>query len=398
MPVDRSALPLAMQGTKTYRFYEPDPTHPNRMRELRPFLGGEYSRRYFEQMDELAKDIAELLTEMARWQRSGGTRKQPDRTTVYVAETTSDLDDKAGEVRRDLKDRGYLVLPAGDLPYQAKIYQDRVRGCLKQAVLSVHLIGAEYGFVPEGEMKSNVWLQHDLATERNKDPNFFRLVWMPGEISSPDARQHDFLTRVRECTDVRRGADLLNGSIEELKTEIHEKLSEISKRQRFASRRQTAVATEPIAPRPAVRAPDEPFRVYIMCEPTDRKSPVLAAMRKYLLSQGCEPMFPSEGRSDDADLHIHAENLELCDACVIYYGEGSPAWFDQRLRDLRKYLRGRQPPVVAKAIYLAPPLITSKDELETLEAIVLRGSETFSPDAIDSFMQKIHAANAGSSR
>jgi hypothetical protein len=60
-----------MQGTKTYRFYEPDPTHPNRMRELRPFLGGEYSRRYFEQMDELAKDIAELLTEMARWQRSG---------------------------------------------------------------------------------------------------------------------------------------------------------------------------------------------------------------------------------------------------------------------------------------------------------------------------------------
>ena len=55
-----------MQGTKTYRFYQPDPAQPNRTIELRPLLGGEYYRRYFEEMDELAKDIAALLKSMAQ--------------------------------------------------------------------------------------------------------------------------------------------------------------------------------------------------------------------------------------------------------------------------------------------------------------------------------------------
>ena len=123
MPVQRNALPPVMQGTKIYRFYEPTPSDPNRLRELRPFLGDEYSRRYFEQMDELAKDIAALLAGMAKWQPTGHVQK-PDRSSVYVAETTSDLDDRVGELRRDLKDRGYLVVPVGDLPYRARAYKD----------------------------------------------------------------------------------------------------------------------------------------------------------------------------------------------------------------------------------------------------------------------------------
>jgi len=394
MPIQRTAVPPVMQGTKTYRFYEPHPAHPNRMRELRPFLGDEYSRRYFEQMDELAKDIAALLVDMAKWQSSRNTQGQLDRTTVYVAETTSDLDDKASELRRDFKDRGYRVLPAGDLPYRAKAYKDAVRNCLEQAVLSVHLVGAEYGLVPEGEKRSNVWLQHDLAMERAKDPNFFRLIWSPDEVSSTDARQQDFITKLHEDAGVERGADLLTGNIEDLKTVIHEKLAEIRRRHDRAPRQQAA-GTEPAAADAAARAPDEPVRVYVMCDPADRKSPAFSALRKCLLSKGCEPMFSSEGEGDGQDLQIHTENLALCDACLIYYGEGSPKWFEQKLRDLRKYLRGRQPPVAAKAIYVAPPSTAYKDDVDTLEAIVLRGGEKFSPDAIEPFMQKISAATVG---
>jgi len=394
MPIPRTALPPVMQGTKTYRFYEPNPAHPNRMRELRPSLGDEYSRRYFEQMDELAKDIATLLVDMAKWQPSRNTQDQPDRTTVYVAETTSDLDDKASELRRDFKDRGYRVLPAGDLPYRAKAYKDAVRDCLEQAVLSVHLVGAEYGFVPEGENRSNVWLQHDLAMERGKDPNFFRLIWSPGEVSSPDARQQDFIAQLHEDAAVERSADLLTGNIEDLKTVIHEKLAEIRKRRDGAPRQQAPARTGAAACDAAVRAPDEPVRVYVMCDPADRKSPALSALGKYLLSKGCEPIFSTDGESD-SDLQSHTENLGLCDACLIYYGEGSPKWFEQKLRDLRKYLRGRQPPVAAKAIYIAPPSTAYKDDVQTLEAIVLRASDKFFPDAIESFMQKISAATVG---
>jgi hypothetical protein len=129
-----------------------------------------------------------------------------------------------------------------------------------------------------------------------------------------------------------------------------------------------------------------------MCDPADRESPVLSALRKYLLSQGSEPIFPIEGEGDTRDLQNHIENLGLCDACLIYYGDGPPKWFEQKLRDLRKYLRGRQPPIAAKAIYVAPPSTAYKNDVETLEAIVLRGGQKFSPDAIEPFMQKIWAA------
>ena len=89
---------------------------------------------------------------------------------------------------------------------------------------------------------------------------------------------------------------------------------------------------------------------------------------------------------------MHTENLGLCDACLIYYGDGSPEWFDAKLRDLRKFLRGRQPPVVAKAVYIASPSNDHKDEVETLEATVLRGGETFVPDVLEPFVQKLRGS------
>jgi TIR domain len=393
MPVERNALPPAMQGTKTYRFfYQPDPAQPKRTIELRPLLGGDYYRRYFEEMDELAKDIAALLQGMARSTPSGAVRGKPERQVVYVAETTSDLDEKVGEVRRDLKDRGYVVLPDSDLPYRAEGYKEKVRECLKDAVLSIHLVGAGYGFVPEGETRSNVWLQHDLAMQRGDDPNFLRLIWLPRDVAPSDQRQRDFIAYLRDDAGTQSGADLLAGSIEELKTVVHDRLAKIRRQQENPQRTPAAASANPAQ----ARDPDEPLRVYIMCDAADRKSPSLAALRKYLLSEGCEPILPPQSEDEGKALQIHTENLGLCDACLVFYGQGSAEWLDAKLRDLRKYLRGRQPPVAAKAIYITAPPSEHKAELETLEAMVLHeDGASFAPDAIAPFVQKLRAAAQG---
>ncbi len=392
MPVERNTLPAAMQGTKTYRFYQPDPSQPKRTIELRPLLGGEYLRRYFEEMDELAKDIATLLKGMAQVEPSDGPRADADLPVVYVAETTSDLDDKLSELRRDLKDRGYLVLPEGDLPYRAEAFKQKVRDCLKRAMLSVHLVGSGYGFVPEGETRSNVWLQHDLAMERGAaEPRFLRLIWLPRDVAATDQRQRDFVTYLQDDAGAQQGADLLNSNIEELKTVIHDRLAKIRKQQESA--RQTpapgaGAATTGAAP----RAADDPLRVYIMCDAADRKAASLVALRRYLLGEGCEPILPAPADNESEALQAHADNLNLCDGCVIYYGQGSPAWFDAKLRDLRKYLRGRQPPVAAKVIYIAQPATDHKAEVETLEAAVLHEGEAFLPETLGQFVQALRAA------
>ena len=392
MPVERNSLPPAMQGTKTYRFYQPDPSQPKRTIELRPLLGGDYLRRYFEEMDELAKDIAALLKGMANAKPSEAPRTDTDQPVVYVAETTSDLDDKLGELRRDLKDRGYLVLPDGDLPYRAEAFKEKVRDCLKRAVLSVHMVGAGYGFVPEGETHSNVWLQHDLAMERRNDPNFLRLIWLPRDVAPMDQRQRDFITYLQDDAGAQQGADLLNSNIEELKTVIHDRLAQMRKQQERARQAPPPGPSTAAASAAPQRAADDPLRVYIMCDDADRKAASLVALRKYLLSEGCEPMLPAAADTESEALQAHAENLNLCDGCVIYYGQGSPAWFDAKLRDLRKYLRGRQPPVAAKAIYIAQPSNDHKDEVETLEAAVVHETASFTPETLAQFVQALHAA------
>jgi hypothetical protein len=383
VPIERSVLPPAMQGTKSYRFYRPDPEQPNRMIELRSKFEGEYSFRYFQELDGLASDIAGLLKAMAKPEAASDTRAEPDSLAIYLAETTSDLDGKLSELRRDLKDRGYVVLPDVDLDYRAGRYREKIRAYLGRSALSVHIVGSEYGIVPEGETKSNVGLQLELAMTQRADPSFFRLIWMPGDPSPADQRQIDFIARINDEICAQPSVDLLNGNIEDLKTVVHDRLEQIRKeKQRLTAPGRVASRCDP----------DEPLRVYIMCERADQDSPSLVALQSYFISQGCEPMLPLFEGSESELLQVHAENLKLCDGCMIYYGQGSPAWYDAKLRDLRKYLTGRQPPVGAKAIYIALPPSDHKKRVMTLEAAILREQDAFTVDVIGPFVQKVRSA------
>jgi hypothetical protein len=389
VPVDRSDWPTPLQqGTKSYKFHGPDP-RDSEVHEFRPLLGGEYGIRYFEEMDELAKDIATVLLEMTVKARGTLPAALPG-MPVYVAECTSDLEKEANEIRRDLKDRGYIVLPSADLPYRANEFKENVRQCLKRSVLSIHLVGKEYGIIPEGEMeKSNAWLQNDLAMERADDPNFLRLVWMPGDVKPSDKRQQKFLEYLLEDSAAQKGADILTTKLEDLKTSVQDRLREI---RRKLEKPQPAAAPNLANGNeraPAKRNPDEPLRVYIICDQLDRKSPSLLALRKYFFSRGYEPILALENEDESDALQEHADNLAICDACVIYYGQGSEKWFSTKLRDFRKIVSRRDPPVLAKAVYIVSPETEGKSELETHEAMVLRGAETFSPDALAPFVNRL---------
>src|ERR1700730_11807254 len=104
------------------------------------------------------------------------------------------------------------------------------------------------------------------------DPSFFRLIWMPGAPSPPDQRQIDFIARINDEICAQPSVDLLNGNIEDLKTAVKDRRKQI--------RKEKARPTPPgrVASR---RDPDEPLRVYIMCERADQDSPSLAALQSY---------------------------------------------------------------------------------------------------------------------
>jgi hypothetical protein len=391
--VDRQTLPDHLQRTGSYKFYGPDPERVGNVHEFRPLLGPEDARAYFRRVDDLAQDIAAVLKKMAA-KAVGLPVGDAEVPTIYVAETTADVEEQADEIRRDLKGRGYTVLPPGDLPYRTKELREKVRDALKKSVLSIHLIGKEYGFVPEGEKERSVaWLQNQIAMERSGDPGFLRLIWMPPELKPEDPRQEKFVEYLRNDAEAQRGADVLESKIEDLKTAVQESLREIREKRMKPSAptpRPTGVLQAMLASEPA----QEPLRIYTICDQMDLKTEGLVALKKYLFQQNFECILPTEIDDEGEALKEHAENMESCDACLIYYGQGSAKWFGAKLRDFRKLLTRRQPPVLSKGIYIAPPETPDKDDLETHEAIVIRGGGAFRPETLTPFLNRLRAATA----
>jgi hypothetical protein len=402
LPVDPKKVETLkpLHGTGTYKLYGPDPE--GKLRPFRPQLDDKESLSYYRRLDDLAEDIAATLKRM----RQGASIELPAATkplAIYVASTTSDLDEEANEIRRDLRDRGYLVLPPpGDLPFRAKDFKERMGQYLSQATFSVQLIGSEYGFVPEGEnSKSNAWLENDLAMERARGAEFPRFIWMRPGLSSTDPRQRRFLEYLRNDSSVQAGADVLETKLEDLKTVIQDKLKHIQNSQTAPEARPEKRGGGPYerVPSATTEAPaaaaSELQRVYIICDQLDLHSGRLAELTNFLYDQGYECILPSDIEDEREALQEHADNLDICDACIIYFGEGSDRWFSTKLRELRKALSGRSRPVLARAVYMAPPETSSKRNLRTHEALVLRDSESFSPDCLQPFLRQLRGTERG---
>ena len=394
MPVSRDVLPSQLEGTTTYRFFDG-------ARILQPTVDDRHRAKYLACIHDLVYDISRVLKLLAKSTAPGAAlaSAEPEAPAVYLAQTTSSLDDQAAEIRRDLTERGFRVFPNGDLPQRAARFTEEVTASLAKCTLSIHLVGADYGFVPEGEpSKSNVWLQHEMALRRAKSDDFACLVWVTPNGKATDARQQNFLTFLEEDDDAQKHMDLLqNCGLEELKAEAHDKLAQLAeKRAKAAQAKQTAAQSKqtpaPAAAKSATAIPqlDEPPIIYLICDDASRKSPDLVALRKHLLAKGYDPIFLEKGEDGGATLQQHIENLNLCDACLIFYDRNMPEWLAQKLGDLRKYLRGRARPVLARAVYHVPS--EGEDDIETNAAIVINGAGGFAPAQLAPFVEKIDAA------
>jgi hypothetical protein len=372
LPVDRDRLPAELQGLGgTFKFHESDQT-------LRPTLSSKdsgYRDIYLRVLNRLSKTAAHLI-ELAT-SNAPAAAKPSAGLPVYLAETTSDLDEQREALRDDLVDRGFQVLPELELPYEVKKYTNAVKRCLERAVLSVHLVGPEYGLILEGEAElSNIRLQHQLALERSeRDSSMSQVVWLAnGSETSSDERQRNFIKYLQNDERVHAHAELIEGDIESLKDDLHEKLAKL---------KAAASAEKPKAIGPQIDHP----RVYIICDKADRSSEQLKALKTYLYDQGCEMRLPTEDGTDEEIRKAHQQKLQEFDAFMIYAGTGGQVWLEAQVDDFYNFLKNRTKKVLAKAVYLAPPKSSAKDEFETHEMLVLRSSEAFSPEAVEPFLR-----------
>src|SRR5262249_19356720 len=155
--------------------------------ELRETLGGKFLRyeqaagRYIElnlhsgegqqKLVALADSIQSLI-ETFRDHMATAVPLTKEKT-VYLAETASELDPERNDIKREFEQHGYHILPSVDLPLRATAadIEEKVRHYLESAQVSVHLLGANYGFVPNrGAGRSIVRIQYEAAQRYDSEP------------------------------------------------------------------------------------------------------------------------------------------------------------------------------------------------------------------------------------
>src|SRR5262245_55052050 len=196
--IERERHPPEFQKQLGYEFYEIDKV-TQRPVAYGQELGNNRDQRYWSKLEDLAWDVKQVLSIISPRSRIPAQGSVFSRAlgTVYLAQTTRDLSGQRDQIKRELQNRGFEILPEQELPFVSPNYEDAVRECVARAKLSVHLIGGIYGIVPEGANRSIVRLQTEIAAERKRDQAFSRLLWMPLGLTPQEEVHAQFIEDLR---------------------------------------------------------------------------------------------------------------------------------------------------------------------------------------------------------
>lgn len=374
--------PPQLQNMLGYEFYDYD-AERGRAKEFSPEVMPQRDIRYWEKLDDLAYDIKQFIEGMKRLGASAAGEARAEEApaapasgkTIYLAETTSDLGVQRDQIKRELQQHGHLVLPDKELPLDADALKEAVAEYLSRSDFSVHLLGERYGIVPEGEVRSVVHLQCDLAAARGAD--FLRLVWMPPGLQTGEERQQAVINTFLLGQGAQKGTEVLQTKLEDLKVVIHE------------------TASRGPAPEPEPAAGESlGINLYLICDKEDLEA--AGELADYLYEQGLDVVLPAT-EGDDAQVYEdHKANLMDCDAVLIYYGRANEIWLRIKLRELQKIAGyGRSAPLLAKAIYMGGPRTDAKERLRDREATIIKNYEAFSPESLRPFLSHLREAKGG---
>ena len=364
-----------------FNFFEEDDR--GQLIEFDESFGEDSRRRFLHRVYDLAHEISDSLQPDTG---VGGAvvatgRNETRQKTVFLSETTPELQDKRDQVRREMIERGYRVVPEQPLPNQASELRAQAQEAMMESDLILHLVGSTYGAIPAGSDISAVELQCRTEIPAG-GPNVPRIIWAPASSDISDKRQEEFVTKIEEGELGYRNAEFIRGSVEQLK--------------RLAVKSLDAQAVAPApAPAPAeeeaVAGAGEKL-VYIVCEAADETE--VEPLEDYLFDQGFEVKVPAFDGDPVAFAPIHQQQLAMCDAVLIYYGSASAQWAEMKLMDLRKAPGlGRKHPFAAQGVYIAPPVSRRKERFRTRSAIVMQGSgDTFDPTSLEPFIRRVNEA------
>ncbi|MBL6845244.1 MAG: TIR domain-containing protein [Verrucomicrobiae bacterium] len=375
-------IPQVLQSILGFEFFDFDPD-TGRLVEYDEAFGERARQNYFSRIYDLAYEICDLLKNY----QSGAPGVLPaapaskaDGKTIYLATTSSDLQVERDRIKRELTERGHRVLPDTHIPLIGPELEGYLNEVLPNCDLAIHMVGARYGMIPEDAQCSVSELQNRLAAQHSEAKGLERIIWMPRGLIAGDERQIDFLRRLNEDEQCQYGAEVIEESLDSLKSYVLDSLKPKPKPE---------PAQDPAAA-PTATTGSNAKSVYLICDAQDEEA--IEPLEDYLFDQGFEVSLPLFEGEESLIAQSHRQKLTLCDAVLVYYGAGGRSWIEMKLMDLMQAPGfGRENPFLTKAVLVAPPEDRRKSRFKTHLADILTQSGEFDPACLESFVNQIKA-------
>jgi hypothetical protein len=314
---------------------------------------------FFSGVKKLAERIASRLAELGPRAPQTETAKsrQTDPAplaTVYLSETTNDLDELREQLAEDLNQHGFRVIPDDRLPKDLEQCRQRINKWLdERPVLFVQLLGPNPWMRFKNSDETVATLQYRCAAAHL--PGIPILQWRDKTIDV-DAIVLPGLKTLLANPDVR------TEPLETFKSEI---------RLRAAP------------PKPKLAIPQErlasgklPPAVFVQSDTVD----VLAAehlseaLKQQLQLRSWWPKSSDDPGEQIEYRDMQQEWLEECDAIVLLYGIAKAIKVEQLIQRLWKVQQKRAKPLRVKALYIGPPQNKPRLSLGDPQIIEIDGS------------------------
>jgi hypothetical protein len=305
-----------------------------------PNAGFKEHLSFFSSMTKLAERIAARLGELGLKAAQADSRESPHSkpafvATVYLAETTNDLDALREEVAEDLGQYGFRIIPEDRLPGDLEKCRQRIDQWLdERPALFVQLLGPQPWMKFKNSDETVATLQHHCAAARR--PGIPILQWRQKD-ADVDGVVLPGLKALLANPDVRFG------ELETFKAEVRSKAA---------------------PPKPKLGLPQErlasgklPPAVFVQSDTVDIvAAEQLSGMLKQQLQLRSWWPKSSDDPLEQTDYRdMQQAWLEDCDAVVLLYGIAKAIKIEQLIQRLWKVQQKREKPLRVKALYIGPP-------------------------------------------
>lgn len=385
-PVRVENYPDLIRDQLGYEFFNIDPD-TGRPHEFGQIFGEKAQLQYWAKLDDLAHDITYMLEEFDKVMADSSYSETLDQSietnkTIYLADTSYDMKNYRDEVKRELLDLGFKVLPNHNLPLYGDDLRKEVNQYLTEADLCLQMFGSKYGIIPEGEEKSVVELQQELARAASTQNGLQRMIWLPSEQDrSGDTRMQSLVEQILSSDEEQAGSELITASIQDFKRIVHDNF-----------KKPAQADPDPVDAQPAIDSEelidDTPPLIYLICTEEDLDN--ITAVEDYLYEKGFEVTIPAFEGEEEMIRQDNLENLRNCDAALIYFGSGSDLWMRSKIRDLIKVVGyGRKRPLTNKTVYVDQPVTRSKERFRSQGVTVINGIDGFKHELFNELIDRL---------